>query len=75
MDTFQLVSRGLATHLGIDASEITPDLELLTLGVDSLDAAELLMELEERLGVEIEMTKKISTVSDLVDAINAAMKE
>ena len=56
MDTFQLLARGLANHLGIDVSEITPETELMALGVDSLDAAELLMELDDKLGVEVELT-------------------
>ena len=61
MDTFQLVARGLATHLGIDVSEITPELEL--------------MELETKLGVEIELTEKLSTVQDIVTAIDSAVKD
>ena len=75
MDTFQLVARGLATHLGIDVSEITPELELMELCVDSLDSAELLMELETKLGVEIELTEKLSTVQDIVTAIDSAVKD
>ena len=74
MDTFQIVSRGLAKHLGIDVSEITPEVELMTLGLDSLDAAELLMELEDKLDVEVKETKRIVTVADLVAAINEAAK-
>ncbi len=73
MDAFQLVARGLATHLGIDASEITPDVELMTLGVDSLDSAELLMELETKLGIEIEPSEKLTTVGDLVHEIEQAL--
>ena len=53
MDTFQLVQRALAKRVGVEPSEIAPETELMTLGVDSLDSAELLMELEEVLGVEI----------------------
>ncbi len=73
MDTFQLVSRALAKRLGIDVSEITSDTELMVLGVDSLDAAELLMELEEVLGVEVEATKQMKTVGDVVEEIERAV--
>lgn len=69
MDTFQLVSRALAKRLGIEASEITPETELMVLGVDSLDAAELLMELEEVLGVEVGASKQMKTVGDVVEEI------
>ncbi len=72
MDTFQLVARGLACRLGLDAADIKAEDELLTLGIDSLDAAELLMELEDKLGVEIEQTKKLKTVGDVVAAIDEA---
>ena len=75
MDAFQLVARGLATHLGIDAAEITPDVELMTLGVDSLDSAELLMELETKLGIEIEPSEKLTTVADLVNEIEQALQK
>ncbi|MDO5309236.1 MAG: phosphopantetheine-binding protein [Planctomycetia bacterium] len=74
MDYFQLVTQGLAKHLGIDASEITLDTELMTLGVDSLDAAELLMSLEDAIGVEVETKKKIATTRDLVNAIEEAIQ-
>lgn len=72
MDSFQLVTRGLAQRLGLDASKITLEDELLTLGIDSLDAAELLMELEDKLGVEIEQARKLKTVGDIVAAIDEA---
>ena len=72
MDSFQLVTRGLAQPLGLDASKISLEDELLTLGIDSLDAAELLMELEDKLGVEIEQARKLKTVGDIVAAIDEA---
>ena len=72
MDTFQLVARGLACRLGLEPADIKAEDELLTLGIDSLDAAELLMELEDKLGVEIEQTKKLKTVGDVVAAIDEA---
>ena len=39
------------------------------LGIDSLDTVELLMELEDKLGISIELDKKIETVGDLVSFI------
>ena len=35
-------------------------------GIDSLDTVELLMNLEDKLGIEIELTEKVETVGDLV---------
>ena len=46
------------------------DTEFSTLGIDSLDVMELLMNLEEELGKEIEMGEnKVNTVGDLVKLI------
>lgn len=74
VNTYQLVSRALAKRLGIPQSDITMDTELMVLGVDSLDAAELLMELEEKLDVEIEASKQIKTVRDVVGEIDRALE-
>ena len=52
MDAFQLVTRGLAKRLGLDPEGIVAEDDLKMLGIDSLDAAELLMELEDKLGIE-----------------------
>jgi acyl carrier protein len=75
MDTFQLVSLAIAKRLGISSSEITMETELMELGIDSLDAAELLMDLEEKLGVEVEATRKLKTIKDVVAEIEAAVNE
>jgi len=75
MDAFQLVAFGLAKKLRIDASEITAETDLMTLGIDSLDAAELLMDLEDVLGVEIEPSQKITKVKDIVAEIHAVAGE
>ena len=39
------------------------------MGIDSLDTVDLLMDLEDRLGLTIELDKKIATVGDLVSHI------
>lgn len=75
MDVFQMIAKALADRYGLDVSEITPETELISLGVDSLDAAELLMALEEKIGVEIEPTKKLATIKDVVATVEAAQNE
>lgn len=75
MDIFQLIANALADRYGLAVSEIQPETELIAIGVDSLDAAELLMELEEKIGVEIEPTKKLATVKDVVATVEAAQNE
>ena len=59
----------LAEHNDIDASTITMDTPFDSLGLDSLDTVELMMELEEDLGVPLELEEKVETVGDLVKFI------
>lgn len=61
-----------AKRLGLDPEGIGAEDDLKMLGIDSLDAAELLMELEDKLGIEIEETGQIRTVGDIVAAIDEA---
>ncbi len=61
-------------QLELDASEITPDSTFESLGVDSLDIVEMIMDLETELGVELEMEdQKISTFKELADFIDSKM--
>lgn len=67
---FEKIAAMLAEKLERDAAEIKMDTEFSTLGIDSLDVMELLMNLEEELGTEIEMGEnKVNTVGDLVKLI------
>ena len=61
-------------QLEIDPSEITPDSSFESLGIDSLDIVEMIMDLESELGVELEMEdQKISTFQELADFIEAKL--
>ena len=63
-----------AKQLEIDASEITPDSTFESLGIDSLDVFEMVMDLESELGVELEMEdQKITTFGELADFIDSKM--
>ena len=63
-----------AKQLEIDASEITPDSTFESLGIDSLDVVEMVMDLESELGIELEMEdQKIATVQELADFIDSKM--
>lgn len=48
-------------QLELDPSEITPDATFETLGIDSLDVVELIMDLESELGVELEIEDETIT--------------
>ena len=61
-------------QLEIDASEITPDSTFESLGIDSLDVVEMVMDLESELGIELEMEdQKITTFGELAEFIDSKM--
>ena len=63
-----------AKQLELDASEITRESTFESLGIDSLDIVEMVMDLESELGVELEMEdQKISTFGELADFIESKL--
>ena len=63
-----------AQQLELDPSEITPESTFESLGIDSLDIVEMIMDLESELGVELEMEEqKIATFQELADFIEAKL--
>ena len=52
-------------------SEITMDTAFDDLGIDSLDMLDMVMKVEEELGVEIELNPSITTVGSLVELIES----
>ena len=63
---FDTIVELLVDRLECDPSEITMDSTFRDLGIDSLDTVDLLMELEDKLEISIELDEKIDTVGDLV---------
>ncbi len=67
---FEKLAAYAAKQLEIDVSEITPESTFESLGIDSLDMVEMIMDLESELGVELEMEdQKITTFQELADFI------
>ena len=61
-----------AKQLELDASEITPDSTFESLGIDSLDIVEMIMDLESELGVELDLENQtIETFGQLADFIES----
>ncbi len=61
----------LADYKNVDASEIKTDVPFSELGLDSLDVAELVMQIEDELGVSLEMSTEYNTVDKLFAYIEA----
>ena len=61
-----------ARQLDLDVDEITPDSTFESLGIDSLDIVEMIMDLESELGIELDMeNQNIATFRELADFIDS----
>ena len=70
---FEKIQSYLAAQLDISADEITRDTTFESLGIDSLDTVEMVMDLESELGVDLEMEEKLNTVGELVDFVESRL--
>ena len=70
---FEKVAEMLANHLSIEQDSIKMETTFEELGVDSLDTVEMVMDLEESLGIELELEKKVESVGELVAIIEEKM--
>lgn len=68
---FDSIANIIADRTDRDVSEITMDSTFAELGIDSLDTVELLMNLEDEIGMEIELDQKVATVGELVKFIES----
>ena len=71
---FEKLKSYAARQLELDADEINPDSTFESLGIDSLDVVEMIMDLESELGVELELEdQKITTFQELADFIESKL--
>ena len=70
---FEKIQSYLAAQLDISADEITRETTFESLGIDSLDTVEMVMDMESELGVDLEMEEKLNTVSELVDFVESKL--
>lgn len=70
---FEAIAKLIAERNDCDVSEITRESTFQDLGIDSLDTVEMLMKLEDEIGVEVELDQKVETVGELVAFIEGKM--
>lgn len=70
---FEKIVNYLAEQLDVPAEEITMDTTFESLGIDSLDTVEMVMDLESDLGVDLELDEKVSTVGELVEFVESKL--
>ena len=68
---FNAIAELIAERNDCDVSEITAESRFQDLGIDSLDTVELLMNLEDKIGFEVELDQKVETVGELVAFIES----
>ncbi|MDR0416067.1 MAG: acyl carrier protein [Propionibacteriaceae bacterium] len=72
--TFEQIKEALVFKLAVDPSEVFPESNLRgDLGVDSLDALEFVMALEDQADVSIteDEARELHTVQDVIDLLDA----
>lgn len=69
------VKEMLAERLGMPAEEITVDSKFADLGLDSLDTAEMLMNVEDVFGVTVEADPEMNTVGALVAKLESLVNK
>ncbi len=62
---FNVIAKVISERTGREVSSIKPESTFTELGIDSLDTVELLMNLEDELGIEIDLNQKVETIDDL----------
>ena len=70
---FEKIQAYLASQLDISADEISMDTTFESLGVDSLDTVEMVMDLEQELGIDLELEDKLNTVGELVEFVESKL--
>ena len=65
MQYFDAIAKVIADRTGYDVESIAPDSSFKELGIDSLDTVEMLMELEDIVGFQIDLDKATGTVQEL----------
>ncbi len=70
-EIFKAIAETVAERTDCNPDDVKMESTFRDLGIDSLDTVELLMELEDKLGISIELDKKIETVGDLVSFIQS----
>ena len=77
MSVYDKVKEIIVEELGVDEEKVVPSASLKEdLGADSIDAVQIIMDLEDAFNIEIDTdnAKAVATVKDLVESIEALQK-
>ena len=71
---FEKLASYAARQLDIEVSEIQPESTFESLGIDSLDVVEIVMDLESELGIELDFEgQNITTFQEMADFVESKL--
>ena len=68
---FEEIREVICEQLGIDNEEVSLETTFEELGADSLDLFQIVIELEEKYGIQIENVEGLKTIQDAVEYVEA----
>lgn len=71
---FEKLQGIMEENLSIERDEIKIDSTFASLGIDSLDTFQLIIEIEEEFGIEVEAPENMKTIKDVVNYIEEKTK-
>ncbi|MEW9076970.1 MULTISPECIES: acyl carrier protein [Terrisporobacter] len=71
---FEKLQGIMEENLSIERDEIKLDSTFASLGIDSLDTFQLIIEIEEEFGIEVEAPESMKTIKDVVSYIEEKTK-
>lgn len=72
---YETIIEIVAEHLDTTVEEISRESKFEDLGIDSLDAVELVMKLEEGLDIQLDLDRELQTIDDLVKFVEEKSAE
>ncbi|MGL5477872.1 MAG: acyl carrier protein [Clostridium sp.] len=72
---FEEIREVVCEQLGVEESEVTLETTFEDLGADSLDLFQVVIEIEEKYGIQLENAENIKSVKDAVDYVKAQKGE
>ena len=72
---FETIAKVIADRMDISVNDIKPESTFADLKIDSLDTVEMVMTLEDELGVELDLDQPVTTVDDLDKFIQSKIQK
>lgn len=72
---FEGIREVICDQLEVSADEVTMDTTFEELGADSLDLFQVVIEIEEKYGIQLEDAEKIKSVRDAVEYVESKIQK